>query len=210
MATLHMQLDFLVPKGPLGPSNSTICPRTAPKRPPKAPEFVHIGRRQPKPKIDHILGYVAQNLISSAPNPPATMKAAIRPPFPRLLTLGRSIPYDNVAGPATSRIGCAVTQLPTAVVRSPPLQWVLDTVCFKEMTHGTLGRVNEGLSREFSHPSYPAACHPPGSSTPPPNNTPGSTLPHGIVVVDTRASGRLKTSPLRQPPLHHSPPGTNG
>ena len=46
MATLHMQLDFPVPKGPLGPSNSTICPRTAPKRPPKAPKFVHIGRRQ--------------------------------------------------------------------------------------------------------------------------------------------------------------------
>ena len=43
VATLHMQLDFLVPKGPLGPSNSTICPRTAPKRPPKAPEFVHIA-----------------------------------------------------------------------------------------------------------------------------------------------------------------------
>ena len=26
-------------KGPLGPSNSTICPRTTPKRPPKAPEL---------------------------------------------------------------------------------------------------------------------------------------------------------------------------
>ena len=78
MATLHMQLDFLVPKGPLGPSNSTICPRTAPKRPRKTPKFVHSGRRQPqtkdspKPKTTHILGYVAQNAISSAPNPPAT------------------------------------------------------------------------------------------------------------------------------------------
>ena len=50
MATLHVQLDFPVPKGPLGPSNSTICPLTAPKRPPKAPEFVHIGRRQPQTK----------------------------------------------------------------------------------------------------------------------------------------------------------------
>ena len=45
MATLHVQLDFPVPKGPLGPSNSTICPQTAPKRPPKASKFVHIGRR---------------------------------------------------------------------------------------------------------------------------------------------------------------------
>ena len=35
------QLDFPVPKGPLGPSNS---PRTAPQKPPKAPEFGHIGR----------------------------------------------------------------------------------------------------------------------------------------------------------------------
>ena len=44
LATLHMQLDFYVRKSPLGPSNSTICPRTAPKRPPKALEFVHISR----------------------------------------------------------------------------------------------------------------------------------------------------------------------
>ena len=34
-------------KGPLGPSNPTISPRTAPKRPPKGLEFVHIGRQQP-------------------------------------------------------------------------------------------------------------------------------------------------------------------
>ena len=30
VATLHMQLDFPVPKGPLGPSNSTVCLRIAP------------------------------------------------------------------------------------------------------------------------------------------------------------------------------------
>ena len=39
-----------------GPSNSTICLRTAPKRPPKAPEFVHIGRRQPQTKNRPYLG----------------------------------------------------------------------------------------------------------------------------------------------------------
>ena len=44
VATLHMQLDSPVPKGPLGISNSTICLQTAPKRPPKAPQFVHIPR----------------------------------------------------------------------------------------------------------------------------------------------------------------------
>ena len=72
MATLHMHLDFPVPKGRLGPSNSTICPRTAPKRPPKALELCTLAADSRKPKIDHILGYVAQNAISSAPNPPAT------------------------------------------------------------------------------------------------------------------------------------------
>ena len=29
-ATLDMQLDFPMPKGRLGPSNSTMCPRSAP------------------------------------------------------------------------------------------------------------------------------------------------------------------------------------
>ena len=36
--TLHMRLDFLVTKGPLVPSNSTICPRNGPKRRQKAPK----------------------------------------------------------------------------------------------------------------------------------------------------------------------------
>ena len=56
MATLHMQLDFRVPKGPLGPSNTTICPQTAPKMPPKAPDNVHIDRRQPQTKNRPYLG----------------------------------------------------------------------------------------------------------------------------------------------------------
>ena len=54
--SLHMQLDFPEPKDPLGPSNSTTCPRTAPKRPPKAPEFVYIGRQQPQTKNKPYLG----------------------------------------------------------------------------------------------------------------------------------------------------------
>ena len=37
-ATLHMRLDFLVTRGPLVPSNSTICPRDRPKRHQKAPK----------------------------------------------------------------------------------------------------------------------------------------------------------------------------
>ena len=37
-ATLHVRLDFLVTKGPLVPSNSTICPRNGQKRRQKAPK----------------------------------------------------------------------------------------------------------------------------------------------------------------------------
>ena len=36
--TLHVRLDFVVSKGPLVPSNSTICPRNSPKRRQKAPK----------------------------------------------------------------------------------------------------------------------------------------------------------------------------
>ena len=68
MATLHMQLDFLVPKGPLVPSNSTICPTKGPRKP---QNLRTLAADSPKPKTDHILGCVAQNAISSAPNPPA-------------------------------------------------------------------------------------------------------------------------------------------
>ena len=35
---MHVRLDFLVTKGPLVPSNSTICPRNGPKRRQKAPK----------------------------------------------------------------------------------------------------------------------------------------------------------------------------
>ena len=37
-ATIHVRLDFLLTKGPLVPSNSTICPRNGPKRRQKAPK----------------------------------------------------------------------------------------------------------------------------------------------------------------------------
>ena len=87
MATLRMQLDFPLQKGPLGPSNSTICPRTALKGPPKASEFVHIGLQQPQTKKTHdILGYVAPNAISSTPNPPATTHCWWFPPLKIALT----------------------------------------------------------------------------------------------------------------------------
>ena len=58
--------------GPLRPSNSTICRQTAPKRLPKPQNLHTLAADGPKPKKDHILGYVAQNAISSAPDPPTT------------------------------------------------------------------------------------------------------------------------------------------
>ena len=87
MATLHMQLDFPVPKGPLGPSNSTICSAKRPQKAPKMPRIcAHLAADSPKPKADHILGYVAQNAISSAPNPPATTHFWWFPPLKIALT----------------------------------------------------------------------------------------------------------------------------
>ena len=56
VATLHMQLDFPMSKSPLGPSNSMICPKSAPKWPPKAPEVVQIGRCELQTKIWLYLG----------------------------------------------------------------------------------------------------------------------------------------------------------
>ena len=50
VGTLHVRLDFPMSTSPLRPSNSTICPGNGPKRPPKAPNFVQIGWRQPQTK----------------------------------------------------------------------------------------------------------------------------------------------------------------
>ena len=72
LATLHMQLDFLVSKSPMRPSNSMMCPRNASKWPPKAQNLCTLAVVSRKPRLSHILGYVAQNVILRAPSPPAT------------------------------------------------------------------------------------------------------------------------------------------
>ena len=60
-------------EGPLRPSNSTIYVREAPPKGPQKPQnLCTLAADNPKPKTDLILGYVAQNVISSAPNPPTT------------------------------------------------------------------------------------------------------------------------------------------
>ena len=99
MPTLHMLLDFPVPmKGPLGPSDSTICPRTAHKRPPNPYKLCTLAADSPKPKTDHILGYVAQNAILSAPNPPASTHFWWFPPLKFALT------YAQTPVPRPSRL----------------------------------------------------------------------------------------------------------
>ena len=62
-----VRLDFPVSTSSLRPSNSMICPGNGPKRPPEAP-----NADSHKPRIGHILGHMAQNVIPRAPTPPTT------------------------------------------------------------------------------------------------------------------------------------------
>ena len=73
----------LVLKGPLGPSNSTICSAKGPRNP---QNLCTLAADSPKQKTDHILGYLAQNAISSAPNPTATTHFWWFPPLKIALT----------------------------------------------------------------------------------------------------------------------------
>ena len=65
----------------------SIRPRTAPK---KGPQEHHklctLAADSPKPKTNHIMGYVAQNAISCTPNPPATTHLQWFPPLKNALT----------------------------------------------------------------------------------------------------------------------------
>ena len=76
VATLHVRLDFPVSTSSLRPSNSMICPGNGPKRPPEAP-----NADSHKPRIGHISGYMAQNVIPRAPTPPATPHFLWSPPL---------------------------------------------------------------------------------------------------------------------------------
>ena len=67
VGTLHVRLDFPVSTSSLRPSNSMICPRKGPKRPPEA-----SNADSHKPRTSHIFGYMAENAIPRAPTPPAT------------------------------------------------------------------------------------------------------------------------------------------
>ena len=83
MATLHMQLDFPVPQGPLTPQYVRKPP---PKGPQKPQNLCTLAADSPKPKIDNILRYMALKAISSEPNPPATTHFWSFPPLKIALT----------------------------------------------------------------------------------------------------------------------------
>ena len=55
---LHVPLDFPVSTSSLQPPNSMISPGNGSKRPPEAP-----NDDSDKPRIGHIFGYMAQNVI---------------------------------------------------------------------------------------------------------------------------------------------------
>ena len=69
---LHVRLDCPVTESFFLPSSSTICPRNGPKMAKNGLNVRRLCQTSPKPRTGHILGYVAQNRIPRAPNPPAT------------------------------------------------------------------------------------------------------------------------------------------
>ena len=107
-ATLHVRLDFLVTKGPLVPSNSTICPRNGPKRRQKAPKTAQCApapRNQERavswttwfknefrghlvhPQPPTFYGFQASELPNEPPRPPYqwSLGAAGGPASPRIV-----------------------------------------------------------------------------------------------------------------------------
>ena len=76
VGTLHVRLDFPVSTSSLRPSNSMTCPGNGPKRPPEAPNADNH-----KPRIGHIFGYMAQNVIPRAPSPHSTPHFLWFPPL---------------------------------------------------------------------------------------------------------------------------------
>ena len=65
--TINLTLTFAA--SPLTPQYVRKLPPQAPRKP---QNLCTLAADSPNPKTDHILGYVAQNAISSGPNPPAT------------------------------------------------------------------------------------------------------------------------------------------
>ena len=69
-----------------GPSKALQLHNISAKGPQKTQTLCTLAADSPKPKTDHILGYVAQSAISSSPNPPANTHFWWFPPLKIALT----------------------------------------------------------------------------------------------------------------------------
>ena len=65
-------LTFLCQRAICGPLTPPYVPETAQKGPHKPQILCRLAGDNHKPRIGHIFGYMAQNAIPRAPNPPAT------------------------------------------------------------------------------------------------------------------------------------------
>ena len=69
VATLNMQVNFPVPHHNMSPHNVREPPQKGAQN---SLNLCTLAADSPKPKTDHILGYVAQNALWSTSNTPTT------------------------------------------------------------------------------------------------------------------------------------------
>ena len=74
-------LTFLCQRAICGPLTPPYVPQTAQKGPQKPQILCRLAGDSHKPRIGHIFGYMAQNAIPRAPNPPATPLVLWFPPL---------------------------------------------------------------------------------------------------------------------------------
>ena len=74
-------LTFLCQRAICGPLTPPYVPKTAQKGPHKPQILCRLAGDSHKPRIGHIFGYMAQNAIPRAPNPPATPLVLWFPPL---------------------------------------------------------------------------------------------------------------------------------
>ena len=65
VATLHVRLNCFLTESLRLPSNSTICPRNAPKMAKHGPDVRCLCQTRPKPRTGHMLGYIRGAKLNS-------------------------------------------------------------------------------------------------------------------------------------------------
>ena len=92
-------LTFLCQRAICGPLTPPYVPETAQKGPHKPQILCRLADDSHKPRIGHIFGYMAQNAIPRAPNPPATPLVLWFPP----LKIAQMDAYTPVPKPSRLR-----------------------------------------------------------------------------------------------------------